>query len=792
MRKDNLSPEGQSSSTEIHSILAEDLPVAVYSCNAEGYITAYNKAAIELWGRTPNPGKDLWCGAWKIYYPDGKPMSTEDCPMARTLKSGMPGIDQELIIERPDGSRLNIRSLPIPKFDQDGLLNGAVNTLIDITNQVKFDEKRAMLAAIVNTSDDAIISKTLQGTITSWNKSAEKLFGYAEKEAIGKHITMLIPPERLSEEEFIIGNISKGVTIDHFETIRVARDGRRIPISLSVSPVKDSLGNVIGASKIVRDLTHLKRADERQSVLAAIVDTSDDAIISKTLEGIITSWNKAAEKTFGYTEEEVVGKHISLLIPADRLNEEDLIIGKVSQGDKIDHFETVRKSKNGTEIPISLSVSPIKDSKGSVIGASKIARDVSALKRALEESERNAEKLGIINTLGKDISGDLDIEAILQKVTDATTKLTGAAFGAFFYNSYNQDGEAYMLYTLSGAPREAFDKFGMPRNTAVFHTTFSGESVVRVDDITKDPKYGKSAPHHGMPKGHLPVVSYLAVPVKTKTDEVLGGLFFGHPEEAKFTKDHEELVIAIASQASISLTNAKLYKELASLNLKKDEFIGMASHELKTPLTSISGYMQILQRIHTDDKSNSFISKTVHQVRKLSALVNDLLDVSKIEAGKLQLVKREFDLIKIATDAVELLRNSQSSHTIKFVSNIQMITINADPNRVEQLIINFLTNAIKYSPAADRVDVIIQSNKAEVIVGVKDLGMGIEKDKLKNIFNRFYRVEGLNPAISGLGIGLYICKEIVDRHKGKIWVDSEYGKGSTFWFSLPVNSEILN
>ncbi|MFD2163969.1 PAS domain S-box protein [Paradesertivirga mongoliensis] len=906
MSEENLFANGQADKAETQSLL-DDLPVAVYSCNAKGYITAYNKAAAKLWGNDPEIGRDLWCGPWKIYYPDGRPMLTEDHPISRTLKYGVAIEGEEIIVERPDGTRLNLRPLPVPKFDQEGKLIGAVNTLIDVTHQTRSDEKQAILAAIVNTSDDAIISKTLQGIITSWNKSAERLFGYTEEEAIGKHITMLIPPERLDEEDFIIKNISRGNPIDHFETIRISKDGRRIPISLSVSPVKDSRGiiigaskiarditavkkayekqailaaivdtsddaiiskslegiitswnkaaerlfgysekeavgmhitmlippdrlheenlildniskglpidhfetfrltkdgrqipislsvspikdsqgQVIGASKIVRDLTYLKRADERQATLAAIVNTSDDAIISKTLDGIITSWNNAAEKTFGYTEAEVIGKHISLLIPDDRLNEEDVIIGKVSQGDKIDHFETVRKSKDGKEIPISLSVSPIKDSKGTVIGASKIARDVSALKRALEESERNAANLKIINTLGKEIAEDLDIEAILQKVTDATTKLTGAAFGAFFYNTYDQDGEAYMLYTLSGAPKEAFEKFGMPRNTAVFHATFSGEGVVRVDDITTDPRYGKSAPHYGMPMGHLPVVSYLAMPVKTNSGEVIGGLFFGHPEAGKFSKEHEDLVAAIASQASVSLANGKLYNEVVSLNAKKDEFIGMASHELKTPLTSISGYMQILQRLHPDEKSKSFISKTVQQVRKLSALVNDLLDVSKIEAGKLQLVKRDFDLIKVMADAVELIRNAQTSHSISFLSNSESIIINADPNRIEQLIVNLLTNAIKYSPSANQIEVILQNSKEQVTVGVKDWGMGIEKEKLKNIFTRFYRVEGLNPSISGLGIGLYICKEIVDRHGGKIWVESVYGKGSAFWFTLP-------
>lgn len=768
--------------------LLYDLPVAVYSCNAEGYITGYNKAAVQLWGRNPVIGKDLFCGAWRMYHTNGEVMAPEDCPMARTLKHGVPVEGEEIIIERPDGTRVNVLPLPIPKFDKSGQLVGGINTLVDVSRHARAYEKQAILAAIVDTSDDAIISKTLQGIITSWNKAAEALFGYTEKEALGKHISMLIPPERIHEEDDIIGNVSKGSSIDHFETIRVAKDGRGIAISLSVSPIKDSGGNIIGASKIARDLTFAKQADERQAVLAAIVETSDDAIISKTLEGIITSWNKAAEKTFGYTQEEVIGKHISLLIPEDRLSEEDVIIGNVSRGNKIDHFETIRRSKDGADIPISLSVSPIKDQKGNIIGASKIARDVSALKQALKESERNAENLKTINTLGREISEDLDIEVILQKVIDATTKLTGAELGAFFYNTSNPDGESYSLYALCGASKEEFEKLKRAGNTTLFDLASLRQGIIRVEDTASDPRYSKSDLYYGTPKDLLPVVSYLAVPVKSNSGEVVGGLFFTHHQASRFTQEHEDLIVAMASQASISLANGKLYREVVSLNAKKDEFIGMASHELKTPLTSISGYMQILERLNSDVKSKPFIAKTVQQVRKLSTLVNDLLDVSKIEAGKLQLVKREFDLVKVLSDAVELIRNSQKSHSVQFVSNVQSVIVNADPNRIEQLIINFLTNAIKYSSDAKHVDLILQTDKDQVTVGVKDLGLGIEADKRKHIFTRFYRVEGLNPAISGLGIGLYICKEIVDRHGGKIWVESEYGKGSTFWFSLPLNS----
>ncbi|HTK19826.1 MAG TPA: PAS domain S-box protein [Mucilaginibacter sp.] len=531
----------------------------------------------------------------------------------------------------------------------------------------------------------------------------------------------------------------------------------------------------------------LSESAERKSRLAAIVDSSDDAIISKTLKGIITSWNNAAEKLFGYTNKEAIGKHISLIIPVNRLKEEEFIISQISKGRKVDHFETIRLAKDGSEIPISITISPVMDENGNIIGASKIARDISKQKEYENELQRYTQKVETLNTIGKLVSESLDLQTILQKVTDAATSAIEASFGAFFYNQVNENGESYMLFTLSGAERSAFESFGMPRNTAVFHPTFAGEGVVRSDDITKDPRYGKNAPHFGKPKGHLPVVSYLAVPVISQSGVVIGGLFFGHPEPGRFTQDHEDLVISIAAQAAISIDNARLYDEVKLLNEKKDEFIGLASHELKTPLTSITGYLQIIDRLKTDEQSGRFVDKTIKQVRKLSGLVNDLLDVSKIEAGKLQMRKATFDLLEIIRDAIELMQQTNDKYTILLETVVDTCMVCADSQRIEQVMVNLLSNAIKYSHGAGKIIVRMNKTEKNVNVSIQDFGIGIATNKLGNIFSRFYRVEDLDAHISGLGIGLYLCYEIITRHHGKIWVESELGTGSTFHFSLPLN-----
>lgn len=345
-----------------------------------------------------------------------------------------------------------------------------------------------------------------------------------------------------------------------------------------------------------------------------------------------------------------------------------------------------------------------------------------------------------------------------------------------------------MLFTSSGAPREAFENFGMPRNTAVFDPTFTGEGTVRVADITKDPRYGPNTPHHGMPKGNLPVVSYLAVPVTDKSGIVVGGLFYGHPEAGKFTKEHENLVEGIATQAGVALENARLYTEVQKLNRKKDEFIGLASHELKTPVANLKGYLQILEKKLPDGDANKlFVYKAVQQVNKLTHLISDLLDVTKIETGQLPLSFSSFDLIQVIRDAVELHQYSTNTHKITINCERKDLFIIADQLRIEQVVSNLLSNAIKYSPGTERVNISVSETKNRAKVQVQDFGMGISKEQQDRIFSRFYRVEEMASHISGLGMGLYVSKEIITRHKGSLTVDSELGQGSLFTFEIPVN-----
>jgi PAS domain S-box-containing protein len=250
-----------------NSEMLEALPVAVYTTDAEGRITFFNQAAADLWGHRPELGSDQWCGSWRLYWPDGRPLPHDQCPMALTLKEGRPVRGIEAIAERPDGTRVNFLPYPTPLRDASGRLTGAINLLMDITERHQAEIESARLAAIVTSSDDAIISKSLEGRVTSWNAAATRIFGYQATEMIGQPITRIIPPELHDDEKRILALLARGERIEHYETVRVAKDGRRVDVSLSVSALRDRFGKVVGGSKVARDITERKQAEKLQHLL---------------------------------------------------------------------------------------------------------------------------------------------------------------------------------------------------------------------------------------------------------------------------------------------------------------------------------------------------------------------------------------------------------------------------------------------------------------------------------------------------------------------------------------------
>ena len=555
---------------------------------------------------------------------------------------------------------------------------------------------------------------------------------------------------------------------------------------------------------IIQDLADSKPSAEMLSHFAAVIEYSDDAIITKTLNGVISSWNPGAQRLFGYTAAEAIGKPVTMLIPDNHLDEEPGILARLRRGERIDHYETIRRRKDGELINVSLTVSPIKDGTGRIIGASKIARDITRQKRSEELIREQAHVLALLDTTGKTIASQLDLQNVLQTVTDTATQLTGAKFGAFFYNIISDQGEAFLLYTLSGAPREAFEKFGLPRNTAIFNPTFTGKGVVRSPDITKDPRYGKMAPHHGMPKGHLPVRSYLAVPVISRSGDVMGGLFFGHPDPDRFTERAEQLVVGVAAQATVAMDNARLYeaaqREIASreraeaalreTDQRKDEFLATLAHELRNPLAPIRQATIISMSPGASDEQKQWSHEVItRQVRHMSLLLDDLLDISRITRGTLELRTEMADLAEVVEAAIETSRPVIDSklHSLQLDLPEEPTQIAADPLRLAQVLSNLLTNAAKYTDPRGTIRIRASADDRNVEISVIDSGVGLTPDALSAVFTMFSQVRSTQDrSEGGLGIGLALSKGVVELHGGSIEARSAGpGTGSEFIVRLP-------
>lgn len=475
--------------------------------------------------------------------------------------------------------------------------------------------KSSSLLNSVQLIDCPIAILSGDGVIRAWNQSAEQLLGYPASELINKPAASVVVPDRRQEYNLHRRQATDNQEAVSFETALRALDGGAKNLILTFSPIKDHANVVSGLVQVMRD--GLDSADQDSAnKLAAIVNSSDDAIVSKSLDGIITSWNESAVKMFGYTEKEAKGKHISLIIPTERLKEEIMIIDKIKAGEKVDHFETVRKGKDGSLRNISLTISPIKNKAGQIIGASKIARDI-----------------------------DFKVKAQRQR----------------------------------------------------------------------------------------------------------------------------ELYI----------------ERLQELNQYKDDFMIMASHELKTPLTVILANLQIIEQITMDEQTKPLLKKVIDKAFQMSSLIAELMDVSKLEAGKLELSKESYRLNDQIAEIVNNLQTTTDKHIIRLLMPEKFDSIiHADKEKMRHVFVNLIENAIKYSPAGGKIDVGYKDDDFSIQVSVTDEGVGISPEDVEHIFQRFYRGK-LASSFSGTGIGLFISAEVVKEHQGEISVKSQPGVGTTFTVKIP-------
>ncbi|HYP29987.1 MAG TPA: PAS domain S-box protein [Blastocatellia bacterium] len=679
------------------------------------------------------------------------------------------------------------------------------------------EKSRDLLAAIVESSDDAILSKNMDGIILSWNRGAQRLYGYSAEDVVGRSVSLLMPPEKADDFPGIMERLRRGEKIDHYETERVRKDGQRLHVSLTASPILDASGKVIGASAIARDITERKRAEEalrttaeRLNLALAAADLGDWSWDASTDQ--VTLSDRAAE-IFGIPP----GSPITWTRMQELLHEDDRDHARlevervVVEGGRYDIEYRVNR-EDGTQVWVAALGRAQYDSTGLALGMFGVVQDITERKLAEEALREQTQVLETINQIGVMLSAELDQEKLVQAVTDAATELTGAHFGSFFYNVYNEDGGAYMLYTLSGVSREAFAHFPMPRATDLFGPTFRGEGTILIPDVKKDPRYGKNSPYYGMPAGHLPVVSYLAVPVVSRSEEVIGGLFFGHPEPGVFTERDAHIVEGLAAQTAIAMDNARLYQkaqqsvvereellnreqaareEAETASRAKDEFLGMLSHELRTPLNAMLGWTRMLQTGKLDEETMARAVETIHRNVQLQArLIEDMLDVSRIISGKLRLDAQPTDPTMVINAAVDTLRPAADAKNIRLqvVMDFGTVLVLGDPARLQQVVWNLLSNAIKFTPKGGKVQVQLERINSHIEMTVSDTGPGIDEGFLPHVFERFRQADSTSARVhGGLGLGLAIVRHLVELHGGTVEAGNRADmRGAVFTVKLPL------
>jgi signal transduction histidine kinase/CheY-like chemotaxis protein len=422
-------------------------------------------------------------------------------------------------------------------------------------------------------------------------------------------------------------------------------------------------------------------------------------------------------------------------------------------------------------------------------------------KDALEEETRVLE---LLNTTGATLASSLDLQSLLQTATDAGTRLSGAQFGAFVYRVSPLEGDPYSLYAVCGPPPEVLEGFGAPR----------GEGVVRLGDVRKDPRFDPTAPLHATPLAHLPIRSYLAVPVTSRSHAVLGTLLFGHRDCDVFTERSERMIVGLAAQAAVALDNARLYEdarrsaedrarlleaeraarsEVERVSLLKDEFLATLSHELRTPLNAVLGWSKILlSRIPGDSEIRRGVETIARNAHAQSQLIEDLLDMNAIVSGKIRLDVQRIELAPVVVAAVDAVRPSAEAKGLVLRTTIDPNTapVLGDPNRLQQVVWNLLTNAVKFTPKGGKIDVIVQRVNSHAEITVQDHGIGVTPEFLPHLFERFRQADSSTTrTYGGLGLGLSIVKQLVELHGGVIHAESEGpGKGATFVVSLPLRA----
>lgn len=645
--------------------------------------------------------------------------------------------------------------------------------------------------AILDSALDCIITMDASGIVREFNPAAERLFGYSRDEAVGQELAELIIPPALREQHrkglahYL--KTGQGPVLGHrIEISAMQRGGSEIMVELGITPFKAKGAPLFTA--YLRDITARKRGEEASRRLGAIVESSDDAIISKNLDGIITSWNKGAERIFGYVADEMIGKPIVLLIPPERQNEEPGILARIRRGERIEHYDTVRRRKDGALRNISLTVSPIKDEKGHVIGASKIARDIT-------ERERNDRRRMAQYTVASLLAGSWTLEEASPPILQTLTSIGDWALATIWLE--NEDSEVLSCRSAwhAGSEKlEAFVEFSrsmqLKRGEGLPGRVWKSKKPTWIHDVTVDTNF---------PRVEVATKAQIrggfAFPIFSG-DTVNGVIEMFSHDIVEPDADLLQLVTAFGSQIGLFVERRRIESELQrqkenaeAANAAKDKFLATLSHELRTPLTPVMIWAGgMLDQPDLPPEIEQGLRMVVRNVELEARLIDDLLDSTRLSRGKLQLQLQSADAHELVQHALEIVRSDvQDRHlTVDLDLAAASHQVTVDTPRLQQVFWNVLRNACKFTPVNGLVSVRSYNHVPDTLtIEITDSGVGIEPQFLGKIFDAFEQGDSRRE---GLGLGLAISKTIVEMHRGTIRAHSEgAGKGATFMIELPLN-----
>jgi PAS domain S-box-containing protein len=715
-------------SAQYLAAIVENSDDAIISIDLDGKILSWNEAATGMYGYAAHEaiGRPT-----AIVIPEDPERSKEELDIRARIGRGERILHYETVRRRKDNTTIEVSLSASPVRDSRGRIVAAASSARDITER-RLRESAQYRAAIVENSDDAIVSKDLDGKILSWNDAATRMYGFSAGEAIGRPITIVIPEDAESREEElrIRARIARGERIEHYETERYRKDGTRFDVSLSISPVRDASGRIVAAAGFARDVTEQQRTFETTQRLAAIVENSDDAIVSKDLDGKILSWNDAATRMYGYAAGEALGQPIDIVIPddPDRRQDELQIRARIARGERIEHYETIRRRKDGSELEVSLSISPVRDSSGRIVAAAGFARDIS--ERRLFQA---AQDLAAIVESSDDAIVSMSLNGRILSWNDAAERMYGYT-----------DGEAI------GRRIEIVIPENKRQEDVEIRARIARGERIKHYETTRRRKDGSEID-----------VSLSIAPVRDATDRIVAA--------AGFARDISEQRRATGLVVG---------------------FADFSAHDFKTPMQHILWDSQSALdslELGSDDRVQALLERIIAKARWMQSRTEGLQVASGLTQGKL--APREKVLSQKAFDeAHRMLAEVDQLVEVATVTTDPLPKVVSNEVLLGFLFQNLLQNACKYGRVGVPVKVHVSANRVDGAwqFSVKDNGRGISPGKLRAIFEPYIRGENVGADEPGYGIGLHFCRTIVEKwHRGRIWAESGPEPGSTFKFTIP-------